>query len=147
MINLKYGETLYAKGYDSDNTETRTTQFSISLNGDAIGYNAFDKDDSSNFRVVQGGTIYRYMKISDEMKGNKVRIRYYIFNNVNWWSDIKFLKSDKSESLTIPRESQTTVDKSYDIPEDAEWILFQAYGTNGNDEQYRSRIYEIGPGN
>lgn len=145
VIDVKIGEILYAKGIDKDGNETRIiSNHTPKIAEDIIGELAYDGNDETCFKKIVSGTINCYMKVDESIIGKKVRIKQYIFNNGNWYSDIRFLNDKKEVISTIQRKSGTT-DEQYVVPENTKWILFTAYGITGKDESYRSKIYTIEP--
>lgn len=98
----------------------------------------FDNDDSTKYMPSlseRDDTIY--IKIADEMKGKKVRIKWRDNNSggVIYHLFMDNVYTEISEKVQL--SNLTTVDQIYDIPENAEYLYFYI--------DYSCDIYEIDP--
>jgi hypothetical protein len=71
-INLKQGQTIYAKGIDKDGNETRVTSSYTSSVSNAIDSAACDGNDSTSYYF--SGWVYPTISVDPSLEGKRLRI-------------------------------------------------------------------------
>lgn len=106
-VTLKYGETIYAKGYDSSGKETRkVTQYTNNLADDALPIEAYDGDESTTVKTDN----YRYIYIDSSMIGKTLN---FVIGSYKGAVTIRAL--DESNEIISTSSAGSTID--YVIPE------------------------------
>jgi len=82
-IRLEIGDTIEAKGIDKYETESQYSQYTAVLPTDALPPVVYDKDPSTYF---QGVFDTKYINVSNEMQGEKIKVISSIYSQFSSYS-------------------------------------------------------------
>lgn len=134
-IKLQTGEILYAKSIDKYGKNSIISSFTSTLPSDALEAQAYD-GDTDTYVDLNKRTLKVYL--DESVRGKKIYLKLYMQgNNGSYTTRVIFYKTDSTSSTLLSRSSGggLNINGNYNIPEDAEYIVFT--GTN------TFRIYEI----
>ena len=121
IIEMNIGEKLYAKGINVDGKESSILEYTANKKSDAIGYQAFDGDDSTYYRVDKSGTYDNCIGIDKTAWGKSIQI-HVGFPRLNYVT-FYFYDSNGNKlenSLSFPRKDGVTNEtKKIEIPQNA----------------------------
>ena len=119
-VRIEIGETIYAKGIDKNNKETRViTEYIAELPTDALGEKAYD-NDSSTYDYFTGDNLKR-IYISPEAQGKTIVINVKDTLN-NGGTLVSYNENEKA--TTLCSYSGTAFNGTIVLPEDSKYLKF-----------------------